>query len=203
MLKVGLTGGIASGKSTVASMLEHKGAYVIDLDELAHRVEEPGKPAWMAIVNHFGNEILNDDNTINRKKLGEIVFADREKLSLLNSIVHPYVFEEWERKVEEIRSRDPQAIVISDVPLLIETGMHSRMDVVVLVYAQPEDQIKRLMERNGISREVAIQRLSSQMPIDAKVPYAHFVIDNRRTIEDTRVFVDTVWEELRNWETSK
>jgi dephospho-CoA kinase len=196
MLNVGLTGGIASGKSTVAKMLQEKGAYLIDFDKLAHFVEEPGQPAWNAIVNFFGEDILNEDRTINRIKLGLIVFLDREKLSRLNSIVHPAVFEEWKRRLEDFRRKDPGAIVISDVPLLIEVGMQQQVDVVVLVHVSPEDQIQRLMERNGCSREDAVRRLSSQMPIDEKISHADLVIDNKGSVEETEIAVNAVWEDL-------
>jgi len=196
MLNVGLTGGIASGKSTVAKMFESKGAYLIDLDKLAHIVEEPGQIAWKAIVDSFGTDILNEDRTINRIKLGLIVFPDREKLSRLNSIVHPAVFEEWRRRIEHIRGKNTEAIIISDIPLLIEVGMQNQVDVVVLVYISPEDQIERLMDRNGVSRVDAERRLSAQMPIDEKISHADFVIDNRGSLEKTEIAVNTVWEEL-------
>jgi dephospho-CoA kinase len=196
MLNVGLTGGIASGKSTVAKMFLEKGAYLIDFDKLAHFVEEPDQRAWKAIVDFFGSDILNEDRTINRVKLGLLVFTDREKLSKLNSIVHPAVFEEWRRRSEDIRERNPQAIVISDVPLLIEVGMHHMFDVVVLVHASPEDQIERLMERNGLTREDAVRRLSSQMPIDEKRAYADIVIDNHDSLEATRRIVNDVWKDI-------
>ena len=196
MLNVGFTGGIASGKSTVAKMFQEKGAYLIDFDKLAHFVEEPDQQAWKAIVDFFGSDILNNDRTINRIKLGLLVFKDREKLSKLNSIVHPAVFEEWRRRSEDIRERNPQAIVISDVPLLIEVGMRNMFDVVVLVHAFPEDQIQRLMERNGLSREDAVRRLSSQMPIDEKRAYADIVIDNHDSLEATRRIVNDAWKDL-------
>ncbi len=196
MLNAGLTGGIASGKSTVAKMLQEKGAYIIDFDELAHYVEEPDRPAWQEIVNYFGRDILNEDRTINRVKLGLIVFADQEKLSRLNSIVHPAVFEEWRRRMDEINRKDPGAIVIADVPLLVEVGLQRLLDVVILVYSSPEDQIKRLMDRSGCSREEALKRLASQMPIDEKTRYADIVIDNHDTPEVTRGIVDCVWKEL-------
>jgi len=196
MLNVGFTGGIASGKSTVAKMFQEKGAYLIDFDKLAHFVEEPDQQAWKAIVDFFGSDILNEDRTINRVKLGLLVFTDREKLSKLNRIVHPAVFDEWRRRSEDIRERNPQAIVISDVPLLIEVGMQNMFDVVVLVHASPEDQIQRLMERNGLSREDAGRRLSSQMPIDEKRAYADIVIDNHDSLEVTRRIVNDAWKDL-------
>jgi len=196
MLNVGLTGGIASGKSTVAKIFEDKGAYLIDFDALAHFAEEPDQPAWKAIVEVFGRDILSEDGTINRAKLGQIVFADQEKLSRLNSIVHPAVFDLWRRRIEDIREMNPRAIVVSDVPLLIEVSMQHLFDVVILVYVSPEDQIKRLTDRNAYSRKEAESRLDKQMPIDEKISHADYVIDNKGPIETTRSVVNAVWEEL-------
>ena len=196
MLNVGLTGGIASGKSTVAKMFEDRGAFLIDFDAVAHFAEEPDKPAWKAILELFGREILNEDGTINRAKLGPIVFADREKLSRLNSIVHPAVFDLWRRQIEDIRQRNPRAIVVSDIPLLIEVSMQHLFDVVILVHISPEDQIRRLTERNEYSRKEAEGRLDTQMPIDEKIPFADYVIDNKGPRETTRSVVNAVWEEL-------
>ena len=196
MLNVGLTGGIASGKSTVAKMFEDRGAYLIDFDALAHFAEEPDKPAWKAIVEFFGRAILNEDGTINRAKLGMIVFSDQEKLSRLNSIVHPAVFDLWRRRIEDIRTINPRAIVVSDVPLLIEVKLQHLFDVVILVHVSPEDQIRRLTERNEYSPKEAESRLDTQMPIDEKLSHAHFVIDNKGPIDTTRAIVNAVWEEL-------
>ena len=203
MLHVGLTGGIASGKSTVARMFQEKGACVIDLDEIAHFVEEPDRPGWKAIVEYFGQNVLNDDRTINREKLGAIVFRDKEKLAKLNMMVHPAAFEEWKQRVTGIRKTSPQAIVISDIPLLIEVGMRQWLDAVILVYVSPDDQIQRLMSRNGVSREEALTRLNSQMPIDEKIPHADFLIDNRGSIEDSRAAVHAVWKKLLTMEKKK
>lgn len=196
MLHVGLTGGIASGKSTIARMFQEEGARLIDLDELAHFVEEPDRPGWNAIVGYFGSDILNDDRTLNREKLGAIVFHDKERLSALNRMVHPVVFEEWNRRLNEICKVDPHAIVISDIPLLFEVGMAHILDVVILVYASPEEQIKRLMQRNACSGNEADARLASQMPIDEKIPHADYVIDNGGSTEKARAAVHEVWEEL-------
>jgi len=196
MLNVGLTGGIASGKSAVAKMFQERGAYLIDFDELAHFVEEPDQPAWKAIVDYFGSDILNDDQTINRVALGLIVFADHEKLSILNSIVHPAVFEEWRRRIDDLYEIDPCAVVVSDIPLLIEVGMQDKVDIVILVYASPEVQIERLMDRNGYSREEAVKRLASQMPIDDKIPYADIVIDNQDSPDETREIVYEIWDDI-------
>jgi dephospho-CoA kinase len=203
MLNVGLTGGIAGGKSTVARMLEEKGAIIIDFDELAHAVEEPGRPAWQEIVRHFGPGILGADGRIDRRKLGAIVFADQEKRHLLNSLVHPLVLAEWRARLEEIRKQRPDAIVVSGIPLLIEAGFQPLVDLVLLVYIPPEEQIARLMKRDGYSREEAAQRLASQMPIGEKIPSADLVIRNDGSREDTARLVGEVWEELKKRERSQ
>ncbi len=197
MLNVGLTGSIACGKSTVARMFVEKGAFHIDFDRLAHQVEEPDQPAWRRIVDCFGTGILNPDRSINRARLGTIVFENREKLATLNGIVHPEVFTAWHRRLDEIRQTRPDAIVISDVPLLIEAGMQSLVDVVVLVYIAQEEQIQRLMDRDGCGRREAQARFASQMSIDEKKQHAHIVIDNQGTVEATQKIVDQVWEDLQ------
>ena len=196
MLNVGLTGGIASGKSTVARMLAEKGAVTIDFDEIAHAVEDPGGPVWREIIRHFGEEILQGDRTIDRRKLGEAVFADRKKRELLNRLVHPVIFEEWQRRLAEIRARRADAIVVSDIPLLIEAGMKDMVDLVLLVYITPEEQIRRVMARDGFSREEAERRLAAQMPIDEKLRWADIVIRNGGALEETRRAVYTVWMDL-------
>jgi dephospho-CoA kinase len=200
MLNVGLTGGIASGKSTVARMLAEKGALLIDFDEIAHAVEEPDGPAWRGIVSHFGREILHADRTIDRRKLGAVVFADPEKLKLLNGLVHPAVFAEWQRRMALIRKDLPHAIVLSDMPLLIEAGVKQMVDLVILVYLPPEGQIRRLMTRDGYSREEAVQRLAAQMPIDDKLLAADIVIRNEGSLDQTRRQIDMLWEELKSRE---
>ena len=196
MLNVGLTGGIATGKSTVARILVEKGACLIDFDELSHAVEEPEGPVWNQIVGHFGEGILKADRTIDRRILGDIVFADRKKLDLLNGLVHPAVFKEWHRRIEEIQKVQPDAIVISDVPLLIEAAMKPMFDLVLLVYIPPAKQITRLIARNGYSREDAQKRIASQMPIGEKLPHADIVIRNDGSPEMTRNTLNAIWMEL-------
>lgn len=196
MLNVGLTGGIACGKSTVARMLAEKGAVLIDFDELAHAVQEPEGAVWREIIRHFGEEILHEDRTIDRRKLGETVFADREKRELLNRLVHPAIFEEWQRRLAEIRVRRADAIVVSDIPLLIEAGLKGMVDLVLLVYITPEEQVRRVMARNGFSREEAERRLAAQMPIEEKLRWADIVIRNGGSPEETRRVVSEVWMEL-------
>ncbi len=196
MLNVGLTGGIATGKSTVAGILSDKGAVLIDFDELSHDVENPGTPVWRQIVHHFGEGILHADRTIDRRRLGEIVFTDKEKLALLNRIVHPAVIERWRRRLEEIRHSQPQAIVLSDIPLLIEAGLRTMVDLVLLVYIPAEEQIARLMARNGCTRQEACRRLACQMPIEEKLPLADIVVRNEGSREETRRRLDALWGEL-------
>ncbi|HNS54263.1 MAG TPA: dephospho-CoA kinase [Syntrophales bacterium] len=196
MLNVGLTGGIATGKSTVVRMLVRRGARVIDHDALVHALQEPGRPVWRQIVEVFGRGILDDGGRIDRKRLGALVFGDEERRKALEGIVHPAVLEEAERERERIGRQDERAIVLSDIPLLLEVGMQDRFDLILLVYAPPEVQIERVMKRNGMTREEAAARLSAQMPIDEKLRRADVVIRNDSTMGDLEKRVDEVWQEL-------
>ena len=196
MLSIGLTGGIASGKSTVAQMLMHLGAHLIDFDKLAHEVQKPGKPAWKEIVAHFGTDILNQDETIDRVKLAQIVFADKKELKALNNIVHPHVFNLWQKRLDKIKRKDEHAIVLSDIPLLFEGKTQNLFDLTILVLISSEEQICRLMARNNLSRDEARMRLKSQMPIDEKIKLADIVIENKDTQVKTEKTVVNVWKEL-------
>ena len=196
MVNIGLTGGIGSGKSTVARLFQERGAYIIDIDAIAHLVEKPGGMVWNRIVESFGRKILNKDNTIDREVLGGIVFRDYQKLEKLNSIVHPAILDEWRRRLGDIGSKDENAVVISDIPLLIEVGWHRAVDMMILVYTSPDVQAERIMERNGYSYEETEDRLRSQMPVDEKIPFADFVINNEGTLEETKTIVDMVWKKL-------
>ncbi|MCK9275328.1 MAG: dephospho-CoA kinase [Syntrophales bacterium] len=196
MLHIGLTGGIGSGKSTVASLFSEKGAIVIDFDAIAHEVEKPGKEAWKGIVCCFGEDILDRDGAIDRKKLGAIVFADQKKLQELNSIVHPAIFAEWERQLEKIKANDPRAIVVADIPLLIEGGWQDFFDITVVVYVSPEIQIRRVMARNGMSRHEAEERLKAQMAIDKKIPFADYIINNEGSPIETKVIFEAMWKKI-------
>jgi len=203
MLNIGFTGGIACGKTTVAAMLVEKGAYLIDFDALAHEVEAPDRPAWRGIVSAFGEGVLNADRTIDRLKLGAIVFEDKAKLQTLNGIVHPAVFDEWRQRMDAIVRDDPRAIILSDVPLLFEVGMAPLFDLVALVYITPAEQVERLMKRNGFTLEEARARLASQMSIDEKVRLADVVIHNRGTVEETRQGIASVWADFVRREEAK
>jgi len=193
MLNVGLTGSISCGKSTVALMLEEKGAFIIDFDRLAHEVEEPDQPAWQGIVDSFGPEVLREDRTLDRVRLGAVVFADRRKLEKLNQIVHPAVFAAWMRRIAEIRAVRSDAIIISDFPLLIELGMQKSVDLVMLVYISRDEQIRRLILRNDYSTEEALQRVNSQMSIEDKVPFADIIVNNQGPQEETRAQIEKIW----------
>ena len=198
MLLVGLTGGIATGKSLVSEILRGLGTYIIDADKIAREVVEPQKPAWLEIVEFFGKDIVNKDRTINRKRLGEIVFNDPLKKRKLEEIVHPRVIEEESRMVKEYLKIKPDGIVIIDAALLIEAGSHKRVDKLIVVYADKETQTKRLMERDGLSRTDAEKRIASQMPLDEKVKMADFVIDNSKGIEGTQRQTIDIFNKLRN-----
>jgi len=197
MLNVGLTGGIASGKSMVVQLFAEKGAQIIDFDHLTRYVQEPGQPGWQELVNYFGYAIINDDETINRRKLGEIVFQDPLQLAELNAILHPLIFQEWKHRLAMLRENSAGKVVISDIPLLIETDAKKDFDLIILVYAPPQQQLERLKIRNGYTDGEARQRLASQLPIDLKVPYADIIIDNSFSLEKVSQRVNAVWEELK------
>ncbi|MBN1829329.1 MAG: dephospho-CoA kinase [Deltaproteobacteria bacterium] len=196
MLKIGLTGGIGTGKSLVARLFKNKGALVVDFDELAHNALEPGTEAWRSVANHFGPAVLNDDGTISRKELGIIVFSDKEQRNRLNGIVHPAVFAEWKRIVAEEALHRPESIVVADVPLLFETNCRNLFDVIVLVYSPPERQIERVMSRNSLTRREIQERLAAQIHIDEKIPLADYIIDNTGPLAETERAVADLWEEL-------
>jgi len=181
---IGLTGGIASGKSTILETLKKMGAVVISADEVAHTATQPGKPAWEDIVRFFGTGILNDDKTINRKKLGEIVFNNRQYLQKLNEITHPRVKEMFKNSLKEIKEKNPDAIVVLEIPLLYEAGLEKICDEVWVVWVNRENQIRRLMAREGIDREEAVKRIEAQLPLDEKARRADFVIDNNKNVQE-------------------
>ena len=180
MLKIGLTGGIACGKSFVLNEFRQLGVQCIDADEVAHQVILPGEPAYRDIVEHFGTGILGDDSAIDRKKLGAAVFGDERQRQRLNRIVHPRIHQELDRRltrlVEEAGSEPDLAMV--DAALMVETGSYRKYDYVVVVSCRPEQQLERLLGRGGLTRREAQARIDSQMPIAEKVRFADFVIDN-------------------------
>ncbi|MCM2359464.1 MAG: dephospho-CoA kinase [Geobacteraceae bacterium] len=193
MRVIGLTGGIASGKSTVAGILEKLGAKVVDADQLSREAVMPCNPAYHAIVAAFGAGILNPDRTIDRKELGKIVFADPEARKRLEEITHPAIRALAEEMLEELR-RGGAGIAFYMAPLLIESGGTSRVDEVWVVYADRETQIERLVGRDLISRAEALQRLAAQMPMEEKKRHGRVVIDNRGTPEELEQQVRKIWE---------
>ena len=186
MQVIGLTGGIASGKSAVAAIFQKAGAIIIDADRIARAVVKKGLPAYREIVAQFGTEVLLSNGEINRNMLGDIIFKNPQKKQLLNSIVHPHVSEEVNRRIKQIQKAHPNAVVVLDVPLLIEAGMHNNLSEIIVVYTPQDIQIQRLMQRDHISEADALARVQSQMPIEEKKQQASIVIDNSGTVENTR-----------------
>jgi dephospho-CoA kinase len=197
MVKVGLTGGIASGKSTVSEAFARLGARVLDADKVAREVVLPGQPAWLKLQQAFGPEYFLPDGEVNRSKLRKLVFANPEKRSKLNAIVHPEVMKEINRRVEQLATSAQDAVVVVDVPLLLEVGVAHRFDRVIVVYVTKSVQIKRLRQRDGLSLEGARRALRTQMVLDKKVEQADYVIDNSGTRAETQAQVEKVWQELR------
>ena len=202
-LLLGVTGGIATGKTVVSEMLEEMGAPIIDFDIIARQVVEPGKPALEEIVVYFGEQVLQEDGNLDRKKISDIVFRDIEKRKKLEGFTHPRISEEFIRQVNEITNSDPDAIIQVAVPLLIELNLQYRFHKILVVYAPREMQIERLMKRDGITREAAANMLKAQLPIDKKVEYADFVIHNEGSLEETRKQVKDLWELLKKIQIGK
>lgn len=196
-LLLGVTGGIASGKTTVANMLAELGAPIVDFDLIARKVVEPGRPALKEIVDYFGTQVLREDGTLDRKKLSEIVFRDTEKRKKLESFIHPRMGEEVLRQVNALAQEDPNAIIQMVVPLMIELNLQYQCHKLLVVYIPEEMQIQRLMERDGITRDQAAAMLKSQLPIEEKLGYADFVIRNHGSLEETRKQVEELWERLK------
>jgi dephospho-CoA kinase len=197
MLIVGLTGGIASGKSLVTRVIRDLGAHIIDADKIVHDLLAPGQDAFREVVGHFGKEIQLPDGSIDRRKLGDIIFIHPEERAWLNQCIHPRVFEAYNHQVRHLSERQPDAIVIMDAALLIETGYHKHMDRLIVVYADQKAQMKRLMERDRFTLEQAMARISSQMPLDEKRKYADFVIENTGTREATEQQAREVFAKLK------
>jgi len=193
---VGLTGSIATGKSTVSNMFAELGAVIIDADKIVRQVQSPDQPAWRDIVKEFGEDILLPNRELDRAKLGAIVFGNSEKRKMLNEIVHPRVREERDRFTGSALAVNPDALVIWDIPLLIETGIYKEVEKTIVIYVDPATQLKRLLERDELTEEAAKSRIAAQMPIEEKKQYADFLIDNRGTIEETRAQVTSIWEQL-------
>jgi len=199
MLRVGLTGGVACGKSTVGAMLAERGAHFLQADTLAHQLYAPGEPTHAAVVKHFGVDILNPDGTINRARLANAAFSGR--IGELNAIVHPAVIAAQNRWMAEVGRKDPQGIAVVEAALIVEAGAAGDFDKLIVVTSNFEQKVKRYAQRAGVSDEVArveVQRRSAaQLSDDEKASRANYVIDNSGSIEDTTRQVEAVWAELR------
>ena len=192
----GLTGGIASGKSTVSAFLENAGAVIVDADKIAREVVQKNRPAWQEIIRSFGRSILLPDGEINRILLGDIIFNDPAQKQLLNRITHPEVIAETATRLAEIEKNQPDSIVILDVPLLIESGMNNGLSDIIVVYVPEPVQIQRLMIRDALTQAPALARIRSQMPIEEKKRIAKIVIDNSGSRENTRMISLRVYQKL-------
>jgi len=197
MLKVGLTGGIGTGKSHVAKTFIELGCYVFDADKIARQVVEPGEVGFEKVVAEFSKEILAEDGTIDRAKLGQVIFSSPEKREKLNQILHPIIIDKQDSLISETINQDPNAIVIIDAALMIETGSYKRFDKLIVVYCDKESQIERVMKRNNLSRSEVENRINSQMPSDEKRKYADIEIDTSGSFKETEDKVKVVYQELK------
>jgi dephospho-CoA kinase len=197
-LIVGLTGGIVGGKSTVATMFKDLGAKIIDADKLGHSVILPNKSAWKKIVKIFGKDILQNDLTIDREKLGKIVFANQILLKKLNEITHPEITKIIKKEInlEKNKTHNHEKIIIIDAALIYEAKIDRLMDKIIVVYIDKDEQIKRLIKRNNLSKDEALQRIKSQMPMKEKNKMADYVIDNSGSLDKTKEQVEKIWQNL-------
>jgi dephospho-CoA kinase len=198
MLRIGLTGGLASGKTFVGHALVELGCHLIEADELGHQVLMPGAEAYDPVVNEFGDEILDEDRHIIRRKLGALVWDKPERLAKLNGFVHPAVIARQQRIIAEITQRDPAAIVVVEAAILVETGSYRRFDRLIVVVCTFEQQVERAMRRGAYSRQEVLARLNRQLPLEEKVRVADYVIDTSGAKEQTLEQVKSVYGSLRS-----
>jgi len=198
MKVMGITGNIASGKSTVARMFEALGARIIDADEIARIVVEPGAPAWEEIVSEFGRDILEPDGAINRKRLADIVFGDEAKRKRLNDITHPRIRERISELLREYEKEGAPVVMVEATLIVERGGLKNLIDGLIVVTADEETQIERLIRDKGYKREEAVSRLRAQMPAREKMTHGDYIIDNSESLDNTRVQVKAVWEAIRS-----
>jgi dephospho-CoA kinase len=196
MKRVGLTGGIASGKSVVCEMLRKKGCTILDADRIAHELIQRGQPCYLPVVEAFGSEILDSAAEIDRQRLGALVFGNPPSLQRLNQIVHPVVIRQIQSKLAIIDFGIPGSRVIVEASVMVESGFHTSFEYLILVTCELEQQVERLRIRNGFSEEQARLRIAAQIPLERKKPLADWVIDNSGSLEKTKARVDQLWEEL-------
>ncbi|MBE9912441.1 dephospho-CoA kinase [Paenibacillus donghaensis] len=190
---IGLTGGIATGKSTVSALLVDKGALLVDADQIAREVMLPGHPVLVEVIAHFGQVVLLADGTLDRKKLGDIVFNNPAERKALNEITHPAIRKEIREQMETLERKHPDKLVVVDIPLLYESGLESMFERVMVVYAPQSVQQQRLMQRSGLNGDEAMARIRSQMDIEEKKLKADIVIDNSGSAEETKHQIDEFW----------
>lgn len=196
MLIVGLTGGLASGKSTIAKLFVNLGASLIDADTVARTVVQPGKVAWKDLVKTFGKKILRSDKTIDRAALGNLVFSDPKKLRTLNRIIHPRIAREQSRITKKIAHKNPDAVIIYDAPLLIEAKAHLRMDRVLVISTPQHIQLERACRRTGLTRQEALTRIRQQLSLRDKKRYADHVLDGTLPLPRLRKIVKNLYEDF-------
>ena len=196
-LMVGLTGGMGSGKSTVAEMFRELGAYIIDADKICRTLVEPDQPAWKEIVKNFGKDILLKDRTLNRAKLADIIFNDPNQKKNLEAILHPKVFAEERSVFEKITKKNPGALIIIDAALLIESGNHRKVNKVVVVASHTKTRIQRILDRSQFSREDIQRRIQSQMDLKEKIKVADYVLDNNAGLADLKNQVGALYKDLQ------
>lgn len=194
-MNIGLTGGIACGKSTVASMLVCRGALLIDADRIAREVVEPGTPVLTQVIERFGADLLQEDGSLDRKKLGERVFGNPAALKDLEGLLHPQIRATMRERMQAYETQYPDKLVVVDVPLLYESNLQAMYKQIMVVYVPRRIQLERLMKRDGITEEQANKRLNSQMSIDTKKELADIVIDNSGTMEETEQQIEQFWSE--------
>ena len=198
MLRVGLTGSIAVGKSFVTDCLREAGCRVIDADSVARAVVEPGQPGLARIAEAFGTEVLRPDGTLDRARLGAIVFADEKRRVMLNAILHPLIIASQDEQLRQWERQEPHGIGVVDAALMIETGSFRRFDKLIVVHCAPEVQIERLMKRDHITREAAQLRIAAQMPQQQKMAYADYLIDTTSDFDETRRQTHEVYRQLNS-----
>lgn len=194
---IALTGGIASGKSTIARRMASHGAVVVDADQIVRDVQAPGTPVLSAIAAEFGDDVIAEDGTLDRAALGSKVFGHVERLAALNAIVHPAVREESQRRFDAAFAADPSAVVVYDVPLLVEARVDDPWDLIVVADAPASERLRRLTELRGMTPEDAQKRVAAQVPDDRRREIADMIIDTSDSIESTRSQTDALWERLR------
>jgi dephospho-CoA kinase len=185
MLIVALTGGIAAGKSVVAALLKERGCFVHSADRVAHNLIKPGRPAWREAVAHFGRGILNPDQSIDRAKLGKIVFSDPEARKFLNGLIHPLILRKKMEAIRRLEREGRYRIFVSEAALTVESGFAPFFDRIVAVDCPKRVQVRRLMERDGIPRREALKKIGSQMPSEQKIKFADYIIDTSGTLAET------------------